>query len=240
MIIYEPRGRAREYSPLAANLYRGCAHGCKYCYAPSCLYMDAASFHRNPTPRQRVFEQLKKEAPKYHNDEREVLLCFTSDPYQPIEQELGLTRSVLALFAAANVKYSVLTKGGSRAVRDFDIMSCSKARYGTTLLFIDEKSRLEWEPNASTINDRIQAIQKAHELGIPTYISVEPVIDPAQALKLVAELNPIVDFWKIGKLNHHPLAKQIDWVRFHNDVVELLKSLDADFYIKKDLSAFVK
>jgi hypothetical protein len=52
-IIYEPRGAAREYSPLAANLYRGCIHGCKYCYAPACLRLPAdrrAEFHRKAWP----------------------------------------------------------------------------------------------------------------------------------------------------------------------------------------------
>ena len=54
MIIYEPKGRAREYSPLAANLYRGCGHGCIYCYAPAVTFTAREVFRSHPCPRQDV------------------------------------------------------------------------------------------------------------------------------------------------------------------------------------------
>ena len=44
-VIYEPKGRAREYSPLACNLYMGCTHGCKYCYAPACMHKKPEEWH---------------------------------------------------------------------------------------------------------------------------------------------------------------------------------------------------
>ena len=44
-VIYEPKGRAREYSPLACNLYMGCTHGCKYCYAPACMHKKPEAWH---------------------------------------------------------------------------------------------------------------------------------------------------------------------------------------------------
>jgi DNA repair photolyase len=222
MIIYEPRGRAREYAALAANLYRGCAHGCAYCYAPACLHVSPGEFHDAVTPRPGVLEQLKKEAAAHRGNVDPVLLCFTCDAYQPIEEREGLTRRALELLAANDVKFSILTKGGRRAARDFDLMTGARCEFGTTLLFVEEKSREEWEPGAASIAARIGAIREARERGIFTYVSVEPVIDPAQALRLIDELHPIVDFWKIGKLNHHPLAKQIDWAAFLREARRVL------------------
>jgi DNA repair photolyase len=60
-IIYEPGGRAREYAALAANLYSGCGHGCKYCYAPDVLHRKREVFHQNPTVREAVLEQFEKD-----------------------------------------------------------------------------------------------------------------------------------------------------------------------------------
>ena len=81
-VIYEPRGRAREFAPLAANIFRGCGHGCLYCFGPQTLKMKRDVFSINPKPRKDVLKFLEKDARKYRGDHREILLSFTSDPYQ--------------------------------------------------------------------------------------------------------------------------------------------------------------
>lgn len=86
-IIYEPKGRAKEYCELAANLYRGCGHGCRYCYAPDATRADREKFYREPQPRKSVIEKLRKDAFTISGiEKRPVLLCFTCDPYQPINE----------------------------------------------------------------------------------------------------------------------------------------------------------
>src|SRR3990167_3742067 len=91
-IVYKPKGKALEYSPLAANLYTGCAHGCLYCYAPSCMRMNRAEFYGNPRPRPNVIKLLEADCKKLAGCKDRVLLCFTCDPYQPIDDEHQLTR----------------------------------------------------------------------------------------------------------------------------------------------------
>lgn len=116
-IIYEPKGRALEYAPLAANLYRGCGHSCSYCYAPAALRMKRDEFYGNPQPRAGVLEQLEKDARKLAGDARPVLLCFTCDPYQPINDEHQLTRRAIEILNGEGLAVHILTKRGRAAER---------------------------------------------------------------------------------------------------------------------------
>jgi DNA repair photolyase len=236
-VIYEPGPRAREFAPLAANLYRGCSHGCIYCYVPQTIKEKRDVFAAQPRPRKDVLKFLEKDARKYRGDDREILLSFTSDPYQPLEMGLGLTRRAIEIFIENKLRFTILTKGGMSASRDFDLSeSYEKARFGTTIVFLDQVDANKWEPNAAPILDRIEAIRTAHNKGIPTWVSLEPVIDPGQALDLIQQLHPYVSYWKIGKLNYLRPDRQVDWIRFREDACRLLGSLGAHYYIKRSLT----
>ena len=234
--IYEPKGMAREYSPLACNLYRGCLHGCRYCYAPRCLRMEPEQFWAGSTLRATVMDDLAREAPRYAHGQP-VLFCFTSDPYQPNED--GATRQALLTMTDARCNWQVLTKGGTRATRDIDLFVRSRAVFGTTLLFTDDADRRQWEPNAATVEDRIVAIAQFHDAGVRTWLSIEPVVDPDQALDLVAQLAPIVDEFRVGKLNHHPQAATVDWTAFARRLVPLLEDSGRDYMIKDALQPYL-
>lgn len=237
--IYEPKGMAREYAELALNLYSGCAHGCLYCYAPACLHRHRDTFHADVRPRDGIIEALWRQAPKYAGTEKRVLLSFTSDPYQPAEEEERLTRQALEILAEHRISFQVLTKGGMGAVRDFDFLEKAGGWFATTLIFTEEASRVEWEPKAAPLQSRIDAIQEAHRRGIKTWVSVEPVIDPRQALELIERLNPWVDGWKVGKLNHHPAARQINWYGFARCLVKALEATGREFLIKESLRPYL-
>jgi DNA repair photolyase len=133
------------------------------------------------------------------------------------------------------LRFTILTKGGTRALRDFDLLEgYPGARFGSTIIFTDQKDADHWEPNAAPVKDRIEAIREAHRRGIPTWVSLEPVIDPQQALQLIETLHPVVDHWKVGKLNYRKLP--VDWLRFREDAREMLDSLGADYYLKTSLT----
>lgn len=241
-VIYEPKGRAREYSELACNLYRGCTHGCRYCYAPSCMRTTSENWHSKAEPRKNVIELLEKDAMKLRGDSRTILFCFLCDPYQPIEREERLTRQALEILAKNRLKNQLLTKGCADLIRE-DLMLFKKAntKLGITLSFIDDVLRKDWEPYAASVNDRLSILEEAHSAGIYTWLSLEPVINPEQALSLINIANKNVDFWKIGKLNHMKKYEEaIDWAKFLIDVETLLKKLGAKYYIKQDLRSFTK
>lgn len=237
--IYEPAGMAREYAPLACNLYRGCEHGCLYCYAPSCLRLRREEFHRPGVPRRGILEELARDARRLSGSRKRVLFCFTCDPYQPAEAELQLTRRALRVMVEAALPFQVLTKGGTRACRDLDLFQAGDGVFATSLVFTEEADREEWEPRAATLADRVEALRQMHEAGVPTWVSIEPVVSPQQALQIIRDCAEIVDVWKVGRLNHHPLGATIDWRAFATELYPLLRSTGRPYLIKESLRPYL-
>lgn len=239
-VIYEPKGRAKEYSPLACNLYMGCTHGCKYCYAPACMHKKPEEWHRAARARaEDVLAKFEKDVVDMEraHDDRRVLFCFLSDPYQPLEKELHLTRRGIEIAAAHDVQVDILTKGDTKLIaKDLPLMARAGVHLGITLSFSKDASRREWEPFASSVRSRFNILRQAHDLGVYTWVSMEPVIIPQEALEVIEKAHEFVDFWKVGKLNHDKAVEQsVDWVKFRGDVVNLLDQYDCAYYIKDDL-----
>ena len=235
--IYETRGRAREYNELALNIYRGCAHQCAYCSSPLVLRETKETL---ATAKPRVnLGVLDKQAygMARKGEKRPVLLCFTTDPYQPIEAELKLTRNVIGILHDYLVPVIILTKAGKLAQRDFDLLRPGD-QFATTLTFANDIESKAWEPGAGTPMERMVNLEAAHKLGIETWVSCEPVIDPAQTRYLINQARHWTGHYKIGKLNYHPRAKQINWRDFAGSLLQLQREVQRPFYIKKDLAAF--
>jgi DNA repair photolyase len=235
-IIYEPRGKAREYSDLAVNLYTGCSHACRYCYCPAILRKTIDAWAFDPQPRKGILRELERDAKKLRGDPREILLSFMSDPYHS-DEAARLTREALEVLEQYDLRVQVLTKGGRRSTQDFDILLRNHWKYGATIIFESESLRAQWEPGAPPIAQRIEAVRQAHAAGIFTWVSVEPVVDPAEAIKVVETLRGEVDLWKIGKLNHDREREAgIDW---HGFLLDVEAALEGHHYlIKKDLERF--
>ncbi len=239
-LIYEPRGRAREYAPLACNLYGGCDHACTYCYAPDAVHKDRAGFATPHTRGDDFLTRLDKEGKRLATAHvtGQVLLCFTCDPYQHLDVAERLSREAIRILHRHGFPVSVLTKGGSRALRDINLFFNTDA-FATTLTLLSDKHSLAWEPGAALPEDRIETLQAFHKAGIPTWVSLEPVLNPESTLELIRRTHPFVDLYKVGTLNHHPLAKTIDWRKFAVDATTLLASLGKQHYIKDDLRAYL-
>ncbi len=234
-MIYEPQGRAGEYAELAANLYRGCPHGCLYCYAPAATRTSRTAF-AEVRPRKDALGQLERDAKRLRFDSREVLLSFTCDPYPPLDDELQLTRRAIGILHAHGLAVNVLSKAGLRCTRDFDLLAESpRSRFGTSLTLRSKEASRVWEPGAAPPAERLAALQRARKLGIRTWASLEPVIDPQQTLSIIWEAAPWVDVFRIGKLNHHPHASRIDWPEFRRRAAELCERLGVHYALKADL-----
>lgn len=235
--IYAPKGRAYEYSRLACNPYKGCGNGCLYCWVPKHLRMSRPDFD-NPQSRPDFISELAKDAKKYQymGITEQVLLSFTTDPYNPLDKKLKLTRQTIKILQAHGMSVCILTKGGSRALRDIDLFRPDRDSFATTLTTLDEKQSLKWEPHAALPQDRIGTLKAFYEAGIFPWVSLEPVFDTEQALQIIRETHSFINHFKVGKMNYMELG--IDWRKFYFDVTGLLDELRCDYYIKDDLRAY--
>jgi DNA repair photolyase len=193
-------------------------------------------------PSQDFIKFLRRDAAKYRGTDKRVLLSFTSDVYcQPAVQS-GLTRQVLEVLREFGIPFQVLTKNGMAAAADFDLYGPNDA-FATTLTYRDPERSLKHEPGAAVPSDRVLAIHDAHQEGITTWVSLEPILDPDDALRWIKMTHDIVDLYKIGKVNHDAaLEKRIDdvhgWARFAWSAMNLCNKFGKPFILKKDLLAY--
>lgn len=254
-VIYRPKGKAQEFAESvpgkgdgwAINIYKGCPHKCGYCFVPLMppwKFKENAreEFHKQCDPMW-AMELLGADCKKMEGCAEPVHLCFTCDPY-PKGIEHSRTLSVLLVldrFKFANVQ--LLTKNPMPGIRDMDLFERNGWKFGVTVCFVDDDADY-MEPDAAPYQDREAALQIAHERGVFTWVSLEPVIYPKQALEVVERLKPYVDHWKVGKLNHgaqiNPELGEIeqttDWGVFLEDVEKALQG--SSYMIKKSLEAY--
>lgn len=237
-VIYEPSGKAREYSPLAANFYEGCDHGCVYCYAPCIRRTTRDAYKEDVHPRRDILHEIEKDCKTYAYSQKQVLFNFMGDPYCKANDKHKITRGALSLMLDAHIPVAILTKGGSRALQDKDkVLKFGKhIKVGSTLTFFNEDKSQEWEPGAASPSDRLAMLKAYHDMGVKTWASFEPVIDPQESLKLIDASIGFVGEYKIGKINNYRgLDATIDWTAFLESVVTKLREAKKPFYIKYDL-----
>lgn len=239
MEIYEPKGRAREYSPLALNYYKGCTHGCKYCYVPKMVGRFDTNYDHNVVKCNVDLGRIEQSARKWQGCDKQILLSFTGDPYCGVHPEI--TSEVLEILNTYGHKVAVLTKGGTRCLRDIGIFKKfgERIKVGASLVFDNDFDSMEWEPGGALPDDRITALRELHKEGIKTWVSFEPVIIPDQSLNLLENVSDFVGHVKIGKINNYKgVDKTIDWAKFIFESVRICRRHGLKFYIKKDLQIY--
>lgn len=243
-IIYEPKGAAREYAALACNLYHGCTHGCRYCYCPGVLRVSREAFHAAAAPRftaADVHEAVERDVHRLRLGPHSprVLLSFLGDPYQPAEEDLRHTRMALMILADYGVPFGVLTKAGDLPRRDFDLLAFHDGWLGVSASWWDDCLREPWEPGAGSIGERYVLMRDAARDGIRTWLSVEPVVDPAEALRCINAFGIHADEIRVGALTKHQHAAHVDWERFAAEVYEALQHVGCDYLIKQSLAQYL-
>lgn len=238
-IIYAPRGQAGEYAPLSTNPYRGCGHGCAYCYVPKVLRMDRREFDAGSVERPHFLDRLTADARKYQalGLTGQVMLSFTTDPYPPEHHEL--TRQTLMVLRDHGLGFCTLTKGGRRALRDLDLFRPDRDAFASTLTSLDPAFSRKWERNAADPDDRIATLKAFHEAGIFTWVSLEPTLNLEASLAIVEATHEFVDLYKVGRVNYLPMTQTTDWEGYTHRMIELLNRLGARHYIKKDLQKYL-
>jgi DNA repair photolyase len=224
--IYEPKGKAREYAPLALNIYSGCSHGCTYCYMRPMheRFHGAGSFDK-PVYRAGLLAALGDTLRGGKYAGKTIHLCFSCDPY-PAGIDTTPTRDIIRMLKNHGCHLQILTKGGSRAERDFDLLD-GQDWFGITI-----SGNADSEPGAAGEFERVLSQKRAHERGIKTWVSFEPVYRPEWVYGGL-ENGDWVDLFRIGKLNYHPSA--INWHDFGHECERLAKQYGRNIQIKDEL-----
>jgi len=238
-IVYSPSGMAKEYSPYAANLYIGCSHCCRYCYAPHTLQRSPGDYFGIPSPRRGVLQYLEQDL-QQKRYEKQILLSFIGDIYCRNTDNSATTRAALQLLNQYNAPVAVLSKGGQKMLRDLDVFKAFGERImvGSTLTFIGEEKSCQWEPGASLPEDRLATLKALHDAGIRTLASFEPVVEPTESLRIMERTlqDDSVDHYKVGKLNNYKgLDKDQDWQGFLREAIAMLRPAGKQIYVKKCL-----
>ena len=237
----------------SVNPYRGCEHGCIYCFArPTHSYMglsagldfEAKLFAKPDAPR-----LLERELSKPGYKVKPIAIGTNTDPYQPIEREWRIMRQLLEVLEKANHPVMIVTKS-ALVTRDIDILgkmaAKGLAKVAISVTTLDRKLARLMEPRASTPSRRLEAVRQLTDAGIPTGVLASPLIpalndhelerilDAAQAagavsasyilLRLPLEVSPLFRDWL---LRHYPDR--------YRHVMSLIKSMrggkdyDAEF-----------
>jgi DNA repair photolyase len=239
--IRETTGRAKEYAFLACDPFWGaCSCRCSYCYVAGSMRRSRAQWEAiTIAPRKDFIKHLRHDAAKYRGTNYRVLLSFTLDIYCPEAVASGVTRQALETLREFDIPFEVLTKCGTRAVADFDLYGPNDA-FATTLTYAHAEECFEHEPGAASPNDRERAIYDAHDRGISTWVSLEPVLSPADALWWIEAVYEQVDLFELGKLNHDVAReKEIDWHDFGIQAIALCENYRKKYYVKDDLAKYL-
>jgi len=234
--IYQPAGRAGEYSPLACNLYMTCSHGCRYCYVPQTIKKTKEQFFVSAPARPGILDALDKDARRmalFGEIDKEVLFCFTCDPFQSLED--GIAESALQIMAQHKIPFVTLTKSGTKAIHLLKHYSPRDA-FAVSLTLHNPDWSKKWEPSAALPQDRLDGLRAAHEAGIRTWASMEPVINAAESLAVIEAALPFTDHFKIGAISGVPTVVQaVNWKRFHDEAIKMITRAGRTYYIKHDL-----
>lgn len=165
------------------NPYRGCEHGCIYCFArPSHSFMGLSpglDFEAKLFAKPDIPKLLERELSRPDYKVRAIAIGTNTDPYQPIEREWRIMRQILEVLQKANHPVVIVTKS-SLIMRDIDILSDMAAKglakVGISVTTLDRKLARTMEPRASTPTKRLEAIKALTDAGIPTAVMVAPII----------------------------------------------------------------
>ncbi|TAA25968.1 PA0069 family radical SAM protein [Pseudoxanthomonas winnipegensis] len=213
----------------SVNPYRGCEHGCSYCFArPSHAYLNLSpglDFETRLFAKTNAPDLLRRELAKPGYVPSPIALGINTDAYQPIERKLQLTRRLIEVFAETRHPFSLITKN-ALVERDLDLLAplardnLVSVHFSVTSL--DPRLSARLEPRASAPHARLRAMRTLHEAGVPVGVMVAPVIPwiNDHALEAVLEAAHEAGAESAGyvllRLPHEVAPLFRDWLQAHH------------------------
>src|SRR3954468_10845934 len=222
------------------NPYRGCEHGCIYCFARP--YHEYLGFSCGLDFETKLL--AKPEAPRLLREElasrswrpEPIVMSATTDIYQPIEHKMRIARACLEVMADCGQPVSTMTKS-ALVLRDTDLWArlakMNAGRVTITLVTLDTDLAQKLEPRASSPAGRIRVIRELTAAGVPVTVNVAPIIpgltdvELPQILKAVAEVGALRAHWALLRLPYQVKDLFLDWLNrsVHPDRARKVESL---------------
>lgn len=212
----------------SVNPYRGCEHGCIYCYArPQHSYLGLSpgqDFESILYAKVNAAEKLSDALSERHYVCSPINVGAVTDPYQPIEKTWRISRAVLEVLDGCRHPYTVITKS-ALVERDIDLIARaahdSLAAVFVTVTSLDAELTSRWEPRAAAPWRRIETIRRLAEAGIPVGVMVAPIVpflndtDVERILDAAAQAGARSAHYTVLRLPHELKQVFVDWLRFH-------------------------
>ena len=213
---------------LSINPYRGCEHGCIYCYArPSHAYLNLSpgiDFETRLFAKINAADCLRAELSRPAYSCSAITIGANTDPYQPTERDWKITRSILEVASSCNQPVSIITKN-ALVERDLDILAPMAAK-GLAQVYIsvttlDHDLARRMEPRASAPARRVQAIRRVADAGVPVGVMVAPIIPfltdwaTEQILEAARDAGALSAGYVLMRLPYELKDLFKDWLRHH-------------------------
>jgi DNA repair photolyase len=207
--IYNPSGKAGEYSYWGCNFHVGCSNGCTYCYCKKGILAGVMGQDRPQL--KKFFEHETHALDIFHKElvqnlqelkEHGLFFSFTTDPMLP--ETIDLTWDAVGMAVYKKVPVKILTKctwwvdDWLEDSKNFGggVENPELYAFGFTLTGHDEL-----EPGASTNQERIEAMEKLHNAGFKTFSSIEPIIDFESSYRMIEQTLNFCDLYKVGLMS---------------------------------------
>ena len=209
------------------NPYRGCEHGCVYCYArPTHSYLNLSpglDFETKIIAKRNIVEVLRTDLAKRRYVPKLLNIGSATDCYQPVERELRLTRGVIKVLQQVRHPFSLVTKS-SGVERDLDLLAPMAAdrlaAVYVTITTLDAELARKLEPRAAAPHRRLRTIRALADAGVPVGVSVAPQIpfvndDMEQVLQAARDAGASTAFYTVVRLPWEVAPIFKEWLELH-------------------------
>ena len=210
------------------NPYRGCEHGCAYCYArpdhERLGFSSGLDFETKILAKPDAPKLLRRELAQHRWRAETIVMCGDTDCYQPIEAKLRITRGCLEVMAEARQPVGIVTKN-RLVTRDVDMLgelaSHGAVRVSISLTTLDRSLAAKMEPRASAPADRLRAVSDLADAGVPVAVMVAPIVPGLTDREVPAILRAAADAgansagYILLRLPHQNRTLFVDWLEHH-------------------------
>ena len=249
-VIYQPSGKAREYSPWACNLYVGCSNDCSYCFNKRGVLSKVAGgpvakLKSGIKDEDQAFDIFLSELKRYKDRiirDGGLMFSFTTDPCLP--ETVHLTMKCVAAAAEMHVPCSILTKCAEWTNEEYLVKGLLGFCKDYVAVGFTLTGRDDLERGASKNAERVLAMRSLHDEGYRTFASIEPVINLDRSLEMIRQSTDCCDHYKIGLLSgdektgdRYDIAGRLE--EFIYEVDELLTREKKTVYWKKSVTQVI-